>query len=135
MTTLNSTSTGRMYTDLDLSFTIHPVKKDINIHTKEMAIVNSVKNLLLTNHYERPFSPEIGSNIRRLLFENIDTIIASQIEREIEETITNFEPRVNIKKIVAIPTPDENKYKIILEFYIINNPNPITIRFFLERIR
>ena len=126
---------ARSFKDLDLNFTIHPVKKDINTHKNEYAITNSVKNLILTNHYERPFRPQVGSNIRRMLFENIDTVIAARIEREITDVIGNFEPRVQISKVRAIPAPDDNSYQIILEFFIINSPNPITINFFLERIR
>jgi len=95
-----------------------------------------VKELLvLTNHYERPFQPELGSNIRRLLFENVDSVMAAQIEREIEETIENFEPRAQVSRVTAIAAPDENKYEVVMEFFVINNPNPITINFFLERIR
>ena len=134
-TPLKYIDSTRSFKDLDLNFNIHPIKKDINKHLNEYAITNSVKNLILTNHYERVFQPEIGSNIRRLLFENVDTIVAAQIEREITETITNFEPRVQISKITAISAPDENGYGVKLEFYIINSPNPITINFFLERIR
>ena len=134
MATTNIDST-RNYRDLDLNFASHPIRKDINVHKAEFAIINSVKNLILTNHFERPFQPEIGSNIRRLLFENIDVILAAQIEREIEETITNFEPRVQISSVVAVAAPEENGYKIRLEFFVINNPDPITINFFLERIR
>ena len=129
---INSTRTLR---DLDLNFTIHPVRKDINTHKNEYAIINSVKNLVLTNHYERPFQPEIGSNIRRLLFENVDTVTAAQIEREITETVENFEPRVQVSKVTAAADPDNNGYKVTLEFFVINNANPITINFFLERIR
>jgi phage baseplate assembly protein W len=125
----------RTFRDLDLNFTIHPVKKDINTHKNEFAIINSIKNLVLTNHYERPFQPDLGSNIRRLLFENVDTITAAQIEREISEVIGNFEPRAQVSKVDAIAAPDENGFKVRLEFFIINNPNPITINFFLERIR
>jgi hypothetical protein len=125
----------RDFRDLDLSFNIHPIRKDVNVHKSERAIVNSVKNLVLTNHYERPFQPELGSNIRRLLFENVDSVMAAQIEREIEETIVNFEPRVQVSRVTAIPAPDQNNYQIVLEFFIINSPNPITINFFLERIR
>jgi hypothetical protein len=125
----------RTFKDLDLKFTKHPIKKDVNTHVNEYAIINSIKNLVLTNHYERPFQPEIGSNVRRLLFENVDSIIAARIEREISEVIGNFEPRAQVSKVVAVPSPDDNTYKITLEFYIINNPNPITINFFLERIR
>ena len=125
----------RNFRDLDLNFAIHPITKDVNIYKAEYAVINSVKNLILTNHFEKPFQPEVGSNIRRLLFENVDSIMAAQIEREIEETITNFEPRVQISSVVAIHAPDENGYKIRLEFFVINNPDQITINFFLERIR
>jgi len=127
--------TSRAFRDLDLNFTIHPVKKDVNTHKNEYAVINSIKNLVLTNHYERPFQPDLGSNIRRLLFEQVDSITAAQIEREITEVIQNFEPRAEVSKVEAVPTPDENRYKIYLEFFIINNPAPITINFFLERIR
>lgn len=126
---------SRTFKDLDLNFTVHPVKKDISIYKNEYAVINSIKNLVLLNHYEKPFRPEIGSSIRALLFENIDTIIAAQIERAITETIANFEPRAKVSLVTAIPQPDENKYSVRLEFFIINNPNPITINFFLERIR
>lgn len=129
------TNTTRIFRDLDLNFTIHPIRKDVNVHKNEYAVINSVKNLVLTNHYERPFQPELGSNIRRLLFENIDSVIAAQIEREIEETILNFEPRAEVSRVTATASPDENRYNVELEFFIINNPNPITINFFLERIR
>ena len=125
----------RAFRDLDLKFTAHPIRKDVTKHINEYAIINSIKNLILTNHYERPFQPELGSNIRRLLFENVDVIIAARIEREVVETIENFEPRVQVSKVTAIPAPDENSYQIELEFFIVNRPNPVTITFFLERIR
>ena len=134
MATTNIDST-RNFRDLDLNFAIHPITKDVNIYKAEYAVINSVKNLILTNHFEKPFQPEVGSNIRRLLFENVDSIMAAQIEREIEETINNFEPRVQISSVIAVHAPDENGYKIRLEFFVINNPDPITINFFLERIR
>jgi len=130
--TINS---ARTFRDLDLSFTIHPIKKDINIHKNEYAVINSVKNLVLLNFYEKPFQPEIGSNIRRLLFENIDSIVASQIEKSLGETISNFEPRVQMKKINVLASQDENGYNVTMEFFIINNPSPISIDFFLQRIR
>ena len=134
MATVDINST-RSFKDLDLNFTIHPIRKDINTHKNEYAIINSVKNLVLTNHYERPFQPEIGSNIRRLLFENVDTVTAAQIEREITETVENFESRVQVSKVTAAADPYNNGYKVTLEFFVINNANPITINFFLERIR
>ena len=130
-----TTQIAREYTDLDLNFTIHPVKKDINKHVGTMAIVNSIKNLVLTNHYEVPFHPEIGSNVRRLLFDNLDTVTAAAVESEIRTTITNFEPRVNITNIQVTPDTDNNGFKVYLEFTVVNLTTPVTINFFLERIR
>ena len=134
MATVNIDST-RNFVDLDLNFSIHPIRKDISTYNSEYAVINSVKNLILTNHYEKPFRPQVGSNIRRLLFENIDSIIAAQIERAVTETIENFEPRVSVSSITAIPDPDNNRYNLKLEFFVINQTSPITINFFLERIR
>jgi phage baseplate assembly protein W len=126
---------ARTFRDLDLNFNVHPIKKDINVHKDAYAVINSMKNLILTNFYERLFQPELGSNVRRLLFENVDNIISARLESEIEETILNFEPRVRISKITAIPDADRNAYGVTIEFFIINNADPVTINFFLERIR
>ena len=128
-------SSERIFRDLDLNFNVHPVKKDVSKHINEYAIINSVKNLVSTNFYERPFRPEIGSGVRNLLFENVDPLIAAQLERALWETIGNYEPRVSVTNIRTQATPDENLYAVTLTFMIINNPNPITIDFFLERIR
>ena len=125
----------RTFRDLDLNFTIHPVKLDVNTHKDEFAIINSVKNLILTNYYERLFQPQIGSGLRGLLFEPVDSLVAASIEREIVEAINNYEPRARVSSVTAVPSPDENRYSIRLVFFIINDSNPITINFFLERIR
>ena len=129
------TQTLRRYTDLDLNFNIHPVKKDINKHVDELAVINSVKNLLLTNHYERPFQPELGSNINKLLFDNMDSITVSALRREIEQVIQNFEPRVSISLIEVVPEYDDNRFRVNMEFFIVNRTEPVTIEFFLNRER
>ena len=134
MATVNL-NVARTYKDLDLLFTVHPVKKDINKHTAEMAIINSIKNLILTGHYERPFQPDIGSNVRKYLFEQMDSITASSLEREIEQVIENYEPRATIIKVVAEADYDNNGYSITMEFLINNQTQPISITFFLERVR
>ena len=123
------------FSDLDLNFTIHPIKKDINRHINETAVVNSIKNLILTNHYEKPFQPDIGSNVRRILFENMDTITATTLQNEIAQTIKNYEPRVNISKLEVAPDFENNGFKVYMEFFVVNVTNPISINFFLERIR
>lgn len=130
-----TTKTVRQYKDLDLSFNVHPVRKDINKHVDEQAVINSLKNIILTNHYEKPFDPDFGSNIRSMLFENLDSITAITLEREILQTIENFEPRVSVTKVTAIPDYDNNGYSIKLDFLVINLTNPITIQFFLQRVR
>ena len=131
ITSLHATlQSERTYKDLDLNFTAHPVKKDVSRHLNEKAVINSVKNLVSTNFYERPFQPELGSSIRALLFEPVDSVFGASIERRLFDVINNYEPRVNIESIVAIPAPDENGYKVIMTFFIINSPNPVTINFF-----
>jgi len=128
-------SASRQYKDLDLNFLIHPVRKDINKHKDEMAVINSIKNLMMTNHYERPFQPDLGSNVRRLLFENLDKITAISMEREIRQVVENYEPRAQIKTLDILPDIDNNGFSVRMEFYIMNMTDPVTINFFLERVR
>ena len=129
------TKTIKKYKDLDLNFNIHPIKKDINKHVDELAIINSVKNLLLTNHYERLFHPEIGSNVRKLLFENMDSITISALQKQIQQTIENYEPRVSVSEIIVMPEYDDNRFSVTLTFFVLNRIEPITIEFFLNRER
>ena len=128
-------SSSRQYKDLDLNFLIHPVRKDINKHKDEMAVINSIKNLMMTNHYERPFQPDLGSNVRRLLFENLDKITAISMDREIRQVVQNYESRAQIKTLDIIPDVDNNGFSVRMEFYIMNMTDPVTINFFLERVR
>lgn len=123
------------YKDLDLNFIQHPVKKDIVPKKGDAAIATSIKNLILTNHYERPFQPELGSNIRKLLFEPINSGSAIIMERMIEDVIQNFEPRVSLKAVYVVQNTDENGYDITIEFFINNRATLTRIDFFLERIR
>jgi phage baseplate assembly protein W len=128
-------SPSREYSDLDLNFIVHPVKKDINRNLGVQAITNSVKNLLLTGHYERPFHPEIGSNVRKMLFEPLDAIVAVDLQKEIEETLKNYEPRIRINKIIVSPNFDRDGFEVYLEFNILNRTEPVAINFLLSRVR
>jgi phage baseplate assembly protein W len=128
-------SSPRQYTDLDLNFVVHPIKKDINKNVGTVAVINSIKNLLLTSHFEKPFHPEIGSNMRKMLFEPMDAIVATNIRNEIEQTVNNYEPRARIKTIVVTPNYDENGFSVQMEFFVLNVTQPITISFFLSRVR
>ena len=125
----------RTYKDLDLNFTKHPITKDIAKKTDIAAIAGAMQNLFQTSNYERLFHPDLGCSLKQMLFQPVDSGSSTHIEYIIKQTINNFEPRVEISSTTAIPSPDENGYKIRLEFFVINNPDPITINFFLERIR
>ena len=126
---------ARIYKDLDLAFTKHPIKNDVNRKTGYNAVIQSVKNLVLLSHYEKPFHPEIGGNVRKMLFEPMDPITANIIAKEIEDVITNFEPRVQLRSIDVVENFDDNGYDITIEFFLLNLPEPIQTTIFLERLR
>ncbi|NBP16963.1 hypothetical protein EBU95_21715, partial [bacterium] len=83
----------KIYSDLDFTFTKKPVVGDVALSFDNQAVIRSIRNLLSTKHYERPFDPDIGSNLDALLFENISGITSSSLENEIRTTIENYEPR------------------------------------------
>ena len=85
--------------------------------------------------FERPFHPEIGGNVRALLFENMTPLTALNLQRKIEEVLSNFEPRAKITQIIADPDMDRNGYRLEIRFYVIGIQNPITVETFLERLR
>jgi phage baseplate assembly protein W len=130
-----TTQISREFSDLDLNFIAHPVKKDISILKGDRAILNSIKNLILTNHYERPFQPDLGSNVRKMLFENMDIVTATALEREIEQVIKNYEPRVNLISVTVKPNFDENAFSVSMRYNTVNRPDPVSISFQLERLR
>lgn len=125
----------RTYKDLDLNFTAHPVTKDVVKRSGNAAIIGALRNLLLTNRYEKPFQPDYGSRIRNLLFEDVSFITANVLKTEIELAISNFEPRVGIDAIKVEAQPEENRYAVTLRFYINNLEQPVTITMFLEKVR
>ena len=125
----------RRYSDIDFAFTRTPGRNDIALSYDEMAVIRSVRNLLLTKNYERPFQPSLGSKISGLLFEPIDFLTAQSIRGEIETTITNYEPRVRLTKVEVAENIDNNTYDVSLEFFIGNNVEPTAISLILERTR
>ena len=131
----NSNRATRIYKDLDLDFGRNTVTNDVNNLTDVEAVKRSVRNLINTNHFERPFHPEIGGNVRALLFENITPLTALNLQRKIEEVLSNFEPRAKITQIIADPDIDRNGYRLEIKFYVIGIQNPVTVETFLERLR
>ena len=125
----------RLFSDIDLNFTKHPVTGDITRRFDENAIKASVKNLLLTRNFERPFHSEIGSPIRALLFELPGPMFDVMMQRAIIDVINNFEPRVEIIDVRVNDASDLNAVYVTLEFKIVNTERPITLDLALERTR
>jgi phage baseplate assembly protein W len=128
------------YSDLDLDFIPHPATKDVVKKTGIDAIKRSVRNLVLTNFYDRPFRSWIGSNAQKMLFENINPFTATFLKDAIIEVITNFEPRVSLlenneRGVKVNVSADNNGYDVVIDFVIVNRGEPATINLFLERIR
>lgn len=123
------------YSDLDLDFMPHPTTKDVMKKNGVEAIKRSVRNLILTNFYDRPFRSYIGSNALKLLFDNMNPITANFLNNAIREVITNYEPRVAINDLRVDFDYDNNGYNVTLFITILNRNEPAVINLFLERIR
>lgn len=132
----NEKRSTRVYKDLNLNFTKNPVTSDVAVITDVNAVKRSIRNLLLTNHYDRPFHPEIGSNIPALLFENFGPITGNQLSRTIEEMISNFEPRARVETVECYPVPDRYSYDVRVYFYVENMPAELVeFQTILEAVR
>ena len=132
----NSARNVRQYTDLDLFFAKKATSKDISKVTDVQAVKRSIRNLILTDHYEKPFHPEIGSGIRGLLFELMSPITGNVLARVIEDVIENYEPRAKLIGVRVYPDMDRNAYEVTIEFYVINTPTELVdLTVMLERLR
>ena len=123
-------------TDLDLKFGANPVTRDVNLKSDSDAIRRAVKNLVLTDNFERPFKPGIGANIRGLLFELTGEDLIDEIELRIKKLLRNFEPRIdNIKIVASEDTLDSNELAVSIYYDITNDPRPQQLDIILNRIR
>jgi phage baseplate assembly protein W len=120
---------------LNLDFAQNTATKDIQKISDVEAVKRSVKNLINLNHYEKPFHPEIGSNLRAMLFENITPQISHYIGKQIDLLIKNYEPRCRLTQVANKPDLDRNGYSVSISFYVVNNPIPVIVESFLERLR
>ena len=126
----------RLYKDISLSFTRHPITGDIAKLTDADAVKRSVSNLINTDFYERPFHPEIGSDVRRTLFEPVDETTAMNLTTYIEEVIVNYEPRADLASVRVDADIDRNGYNIVIEFYLRNSEEGlISMDVQLQRLR
>ena len=133
--TNKSKKSVRTYLDLDLDFTRHPVTNDVVKIEDVEAVKRSVRNLINTNFYERPFHPELGCGVRDLLFENYTPLTGIFIKRKIQEVLINFEPRARLSSINVNEQMDRNAIDVTVNFYTLNLPNPVSVTTTLQRIR
>ena len=131
----NITRNVKQYRDLDLFFG-RKTNDDLNKVTDIEAVKRSVRNLILTNTFEKPFHPEIGGNVRGLLFENMTPMVSGVISRKIEDSIINHEPRARLVGVKTQPDFDTNGYNVSVYFYVANAPTELVeLDTFLERLR
>lgn len=123
------------FRDLNITFNKHPVTGRLPLLENNEAVVRAVKNIVLTNHFERPYQPRFGANIRAKLFEHLDELTVHEIKRNIETSLSNFEPRVFVEDIRVIGDEERNGIDVTLVFRVVNQADPIQTTFFLERVR
>ena len=127
---------SKQYRDLDLFFSKKSMSNDVNKVTDITAIKRSIRNLVLTNHYEKPFHPEIGSGVRDILFEPMTPFISHILSMKVLDVIENFEPRAKVINISARPDIDRNEYELTIQFFVVNAPTELVdLTLMLERLR
>jgi phage baseplate assembly protein W len=127
--------TTKTFSDIDLSFQEHPTTGDLVAKYDENAIKNSLRNLILTKHFERPFRSAIGSNINSLLFELEGPALTALLEKEIVNVIENFEPRVDVLQVDVENAAETNSLNATIYFKIKNTFKPIQLDLILRRTR
>lgn len=125
----------KVYSDLDLTFSRRPGTNDVAMRYDDQAVIASVRNLLLTNFYERPFQSNLGSNLDKLLFEPVNDLTANILETEIRNVINNYEPRASIDLLQITSNPNQASFSVYLRFYIGNNTTPTAVNLILQRSR
>ena len=130
-----STRNSRQFRDIDLDFNRNVVTNDVAVVEDVVAVKRSVRNLIQTNFYERPFHPELGCGIRELLFENFTPMTKIFLQRKIEEVLINYEPRINLQNVAVDDDQDKNRLVVDIYFYVVGVPGPQVVQTFLQRVR
>ena len=125
----------RTFSDINLLFTKHPITSDVVRRVDDEAIKGSLRNLISTKHFEKPFHPEIGCQIHSLLFENFDPITVEVMKKTISETVRQFEPRVRLLDINIVEQSDPNGIDVTVTYKTINSDRPLTISTTITRVR
>lgn len=132
---MTTKATNRIYSDLDLSFQAHPITGDVAKKYDVNAVKQSLKTLILTNFYERPFQPKLGSPVYGMMFENLDIITANSLKLKLELLINKYEPRVRSQQVDVVPLFDENAFDVTIYFYVVGVRDPVSFSTILRRSR
>jgi phage baseplate assembly protein W len=125
-----------VFTDVSTTFTPHPVTGKLPVLKNADAVKRAVRNLILTNFYERPYEPLFGGNIRAQLFENAaDPLLDAVLEKQIRAAIQRYEPRASTSEINVRVDNDSNSIFITIKFMIVNERFPVTLDVAIERVR
>jgi phage baseplate assembly protein W len=124
-----------IYRDLNITFAAHPVTKRLSTLTNADAIKRAVRNLILTNTYERPYNPLFGGNVTAYLFELFTPSLRTELVRRIKETIRAFEPRAKIINVTVTTDEDQNSLFVQIVFRPVNSTAPVQLNLSLERVR
>ena len=133
VSTLIGTRT-KLYKDIDLTFANKP-SGEIFKKVDAAAVKQAVKNLILTNYFEKPFQPKFGGNLRDMLFDLADDDAEEDIEDRIKNAISIFEPRAQALNVITTATPDRNSIRVTVEFRVINTQETVTVTTVLARLR
>lgn len=131
----NTTVKAKLYSDLNLSFFAHPITKQLSRKLDRDAVRQSVKSLVLTDFYERPFKSEIGCSIRSFLFELWNPSTKQKMENAIKEVIENYEPRAQLMRVLVEDRSDLNAITVSIAFTVKNDPTPVVLDVILDRVR
>ena len=134
-TQISIVSKKKGWADLNLSLILHPIRKDIIPLRDDAAIKNAVRNLVLTNFYERPFQPEKAANLRGLLFEPADTITKLEIRDAIWNVLQDYEPRIWVRAVDIIDNSERNHWDITIIFKIKEFDTNAEVEIILQRLR
>ena len=124
-----------IFSDLDLNFIAHPITGNVGRKTNRESVRQSVKSLILTDYFERPFKSDIGCSMRYYLFELFTPPVKQQMERAIKEVIKNYEPRADVFEVLVEDRSELNALTVSVAFMILNDPDPVILDVILERVR
>lgn len=129
------TNKDEVYSDFLVNLNPHPVSGLLLRFANEKAVTRAIRNIILTNKGERLYQPDVGSDIRAMLFEPMSTFTANTIRKIIEDALNKYEPRAKIINVQVTPYEEQNRYVVTIVYVLINKPDPISVNITLQRVQ